>query len=369
MTKTLPLTLAICILCLITGFALVGCGETPPSQPTEYKIILPESTIYEITANKTTAEKDAIITLTAEISSPAYEITEVRANDVVCEKTSDTTYTFTMPEADVTITVATTIKEIASDDDISWANSATNQIAKARDGDSFASQTIKFEFSENINNPQYELISTDENVIPNDAMSVSFVAADGGSGSMKTGGSIKIDLTKVNFGTTYLIFNVKAGSMGYADGTITKKIEVVEFGQINVTTWTNTINFDLSRIYDDYYNLGTGIAITVRDSDADYIYGANYENRVDVTAESEEVSVEIEYVPYHAYQVSVMVTEPNGDYYRILAEFVINDTIVGSGTGDNEEDFNRYLDRELYFVYDGASIDLTVLPPANQNNK
>lgn len=363
-TKSLSLTLAMCLLCIVTGFVLVGCGETPPAQPTEYKITLPESNIYKISANTTTAEKDTIITLTTKISNSAYDITEVRANDIICEKTSDTTYTFTMPEADVTITVTTTIKEIATDDDISWAKSVPNQIAKAQEGITYATQEIKFEFSENINNPQYELTSTDENVIPNDAMSVSFNAVD--KGSMKDGGTITINLTKVNLGTTYLIFHVKAGSMGYADGTITKKIEVKEYGQIEVATWTNTINFDLSRIYDTYHDQGTGITITVRDSNQ--IYGANYEKVKEVKASSEEESVQIQYIPNHAYTISVMVVElqEDGIHYNILTEFVINDTIVGFGVGDDEEDFNRYLDKKLYFIYDGASIDLTVLPPANK---
>ena len=141
-SKSLSLTLLICLLCLISGFALIGCGETPPAQPTEYKITLPESNIYEISANTTTAEKDTVITLTAEILNSAYEITEIRANDTVCEKTSDTTYTFTMPEADVTITVDTAVKETNSDDGIYWATSAPNQISKAQNGDNYASQEI-----------------------------------------------------------------------------------------------------------------------------------------------------------------------------------------------------------------------------------
>ena len=362
-SKSLSLTLLICLLCLISGFALIGCGETPPAQPTKYKIILPESNIYEISANETTATKDTVITLTVETSNPAYKILEIRANNTICEKTSNTTYTFTMPEADVTITVDTAVKEINSDDGIYWAINTPNQISKAQDGDNYASQTINFDFSENINNPQYSLVSTNENIIPNEAMAVNFT--DANMGSMKKGGSITIDLTQVNLGTTYLIFNVKTSSMGYTNGTITKKIEVVEYGQVVVTTWTNTINFDLSRIYEDYHNKGTGITITVRDSNQ--IYGANYEKVTEVIASSEEESIAIQYVPNHAYTISVIVVELQEDniHYNILAEFVINDTIEGFGTGDDEEDFNRYLDNELYFVYDGASIDLTVLPPEN----
>ena len=363
-TKSFSLTFAMVILCLITGFILVGCGEKPPVQPTEYKITLPESNVYEISASETTAAKDSVITLTAEILNPAYEITEIRANDVVCTKTSATTYTFTMPENDVTITVTTAIKEIASDDGIYWAlNSTQSQIAKAKDGDNYATQTINFEFSENINNPKYTLVSTDERIIPSAAMAVSFT--DANMGSMKSGGSITIDLTQVNLGTTYLIFNVQTSSMGNTDGTITKKIEVVEYGQVTVSTWTNTVNFDLSRIYDEYHNQGDGITITIRDSNP--IYGANYEQTTEITASSEEESVSIQYVPNHAYTISVSVFEWLEDEgrYNFIATFVINDTITGFGTGDDEEDFNRYLDRELYFVYDGASIGLTVLPPAN----
>lgn len=353
-TKKISLILIVITMMLMIGFLLIGCGDKKQASPAQYNINLPTSDLYEISSSHTTAQAGQTITLTIILESKVYAITEVLANDIVCEKT-DEAYTFSMPEEDVTIVVNTQIQEINSDDGVLWATSAPNQIAKAQEGDTWADDYIYFNFVENVNSPQYELVSTDENVIPNDAMSVYF--KDANMGSMKSGGSITIELDKVNLGTTYLIFHVHTSSGGYTDATITKKIEVVEYGQIEVTTWTNTINFDLSSIYDRYENINISI------SDQNSQYGTE-SNSVSLKPDNEKVTVDIQYVPGHAYSVSVISGTIGEDgYWDYDAIFVINDTIAGSGTGDNEEDFTRYIDGNLYFIYEGASINLKVLPP------
>ena len=348
-TKKISLTLIVITMMLMIGFLLIGCGDKKQASPAQYNINLPTSDLYEISSSHTTAQAGQTITLTITLESKVYVITEVLANDIVCEKT-DEDYTFSMPEEDVTIIVNTQIQEINSNDGVLWAASAPNQIAKAQEGDTWANDYIYFDFVENVNSPQYELVSTDENVVPNDAMSIYF--EDANMGSMKSGGSITIELDKVNLGTIY--YNMNGG---YTDATITKKIEVVEYGQIEVTTWKNTINFDLSSIYDRYENINISI------SDQNSQYGTE-SNSVSLKPDKEEVSVEIQYVPGHAYYVNVYSGTIGDDgYWDYDAVFVINDTIAGSGVGDDEEDFTRYIDGNLYFIHEGASIDLKVLPP------
>ena len=352
MTKTLPISIAMCLLCITLGFVLVGCGETPPASPTEYKITLPASTLYDIDANKTTAEAGEKITLNIDLNSAAYTITEVKANDIVCEL-EDGRYTFTMPESDVAVTVYTAIQEINSADVLSWSASAPSQISTAREGDNFAKQTIYFDFSENVNNPQAEIISTNEAVLPSSAIDIHFI--DANMGTMKNGGYFNIDLTKVTVGETYLILRVHSSSGSNVDDTITKKIEVKEYGTLEVATWTNTLNFDLSRIFDEYSTQGEGITIQINDKNE--IYGGP-DYYVSQVATSEDETVTIKYVPNHAYTISIMVFEYTDDqgHIRIIAEFDLDEAF----SGDSITGFNRYEDGELYFIRDGASLDIDV---------
>ncbi len=358
MTKTLPISIIMCLLCLVFGLFFVGCGNTPPATPTQYKITLPESTLYDIEANKTTAAAGEIITLDIDLNSAAYTITEVQALDIEC-KLEDGKYIFTMPDNDVTVTVSTAIQEISSADVLSWAPSAPNQISVAREGDNYASQTIYFDFSENVNNPQYEITSTDEAIIPNSALEVHFI--DANMGSMKSGGYLNIDLTQVTLGEAYLIFRVHTTSVTNVDATITKKFTVKEYGTIEVTTWTNTLNFDLSRIFDKYSQEGDGITINIRDKNA--IYGAP-DYSISQTTTSEDETITINYVPHHAYTISVSCTElkEDGVHYNIIAEFVLDETV---GTGSSTTGFNRYENGELHFVNNGASLKITVREKSN----
>lgn len=101
------------------SFALIE-GEN--SVEVTFKAIVPEVREYSITAatdenyeikelSKAKAEKDAIITFKVEVKNEAKEIESVKANETECTLQDDV-YSFTMPEADVTLTVILKDKEI-----------------------------------------------------------------------------------------------------------------------------------------------------------------------------------------------------------------------------------------------------------------
>lgn len=334
--------------CVFTaGITMLACGEEPKA-PASYNVILPSSSEYTITVDKETASEGDVVSLEIEVTNIAKEVESVYANEVVCEFV-DNVYSFTMPAEDVTVTVNLqdkTFTEVLVDGQVEWALYNPNQIVTS--SAQYAEDTIYINYTEGVNNPEINVTSTNQDVIPASAIG-EVLDWDLDMGSMKAYSYFDIDLNQVNVGTTYLIINVNSDSVTNVDATIIKKIDVVEQDDLVIDTWSTSLTLDLSRLTSYMF-----VNIQVFDWDAQY--GSTMQTISTIGSPSEgdgEVTIDIDYIPYHRYRVSVYVNENGANKF-----FDIDDT---QGTGSSISGYNQYIDGYLTFFEDGGNLILDVL--------
>ena len=334
--------------CVFTaGITMLACGEEPKA-PASYNVILPSSSEYTITVDKETASEGDVVSLEIEVTNIAKEVESVYANEVVCEFADDV-YSFVMPDEDVNITVNLkdkTFTEVLVDGQVEWALYNPNQIVTS--SAQYAEDTIYINYTEGVNNPEVTVTSTNQAVIPDSAIG-EVLDWDLDMGSMKAYSYFDIDLNQVTVGTTYLIINVNSDSVTNVDATIIKKIDVVEQDDLVIDTWSTSLTLDLSRLTSYMF-----VNIQVFDWDAQY--GSTMQTISTIGSPSEgddEVTIDIDYIPYHRYRVSVYVNENGANKF-----FDIDDT---QGTGSSISGYNQYIDGYLTFFEDGGSLTLDVL--------
>ena len=334
--------------CVFTaGITMLACGEEPKA-PASYNVILPSSSEYTITVDKEAASEGDVVSLEIEVTNIAKEVESVYANEVVCEFV-DNVYSFTMPAEDVTVTVNLqdkTFTEVLVDGQVEWALYNPNQIVTS--SAQYAEDTIYINYTEGVNNPEVTVTSTNQAVIPDSAIG-EVLDWDLDMGSMKAYSYFDIDLNQVTVGTTYLIINVNSDSVTNVDATIIKKIDVVEQDDLVIDTWSTSLTLDLSRLTSYMF-----VNIQVFDWDAQY--GSTMQTISTIGSPSEgdgEVTIDIDYIPYHRYRVSVYVNENGANKF-----FDIDDT---QGTGSSISGYNQYIDGYLTFFEDGGSLTLDVL--------
>lgn len=334
--------------CVFTaGITMLACGEEPKA-PASYNVILPSSSEYTITVDKETASEGDVVSLEIEVTNIAKEVESVYANEVVCEFV-DNVYSFTMPAEDVTVTVNLqdkTFTEVLVDGQVELALYNPNQIVTS--SAQYAEDTIYINYTEGVNNPEVTVTSTNQAVIPDSAIG-EVLDWDLDMGSMKAYSYFDIDLNQVTVGTTYLIINVNSDSVTNVDATIIKKIDVVEQDDLVIDIWSTSLTLDLSRLTSYMF-----VNIQVFDWDAQY--GSTMQTISTIGSPSEgdgEVTIDIDYVPYHRYRVSVYVNENGANKV-----FDIDDT---QGTGSSISGYNQYIDGYLTFFEDGGSLTLDVL--------
>lgn len=96
--------------------------------------------------------------------------------------------------------------------------------------------------------------------------------------------------------------------------------------------------------------------VNIQVFDWDAQYGSTMQTISTIGSPSEgdgEVTIDIDYVPYHRYRVSVYVNENGANKV-----FDIDDT---QGTGSSISGYNQYIDGYLTFFEDGGNLILDVL--------
>ncbi len=346
MKKMILAALAACMcVCLCFGiFAACDDRSGNGEQPAEYTITANNGTGYTVDAPASAKEGDTV-TVTVSVSDELRTVQSVTANGTACTAGTDGSYTFTMPAENVTIAVSLGyIQTEMTNDDMAFRASTPSQIAKARDEDTWAEQLIYFDFTENKNLSKNDVTVTslNPNVIPQDAIDEIYLHSPS-MGTMRDYGSFTIDLSKVSLGTAYIAVHAESSSATRIDATIIKKIDVVNYGEIDVETWDETVVLDLSDVFDRYND------ITIQISDSDYQYGTTSQ-LVTVTAEQETMSVDIKYIPGHNYSVNVY-------YMDSTTERNVYFDLTESQTGM----YAFYNDGDLTFTLAGQTINITVL--------
>ncbi len=342
-------SILVCICVSMT--LLVACNNnTPPTTEKQtYTITATNGTNYTIQAPEQAKEGETV-TLTVKATDAITNIESVKANDTLCTVGTNSKYTFVMPSANVTVTVTTGYvqTEVLTDDVLSWRSNTPSQIAKAQQGDeSWARQIVYFDFAEyrNVKNGgEVVVTSLNPDIIPQEALSTPYLHTVDTANGFCDYGSFEIALGKVSTGTAYIALHAVSGTTPSIDATIIKKIEVVNYGEVEVTTWEETVTIDLSNIFDDYQNINISI------SDSDYQYGTT-SNTVNIVADKATVAVPIKYVVGHAYNVTVYI-ENSGSGSNIQF-FDLNEVVTANAS---------YVDGMLTFTLIGQNITLTVQP-------
>lgn len=352
MKKTFGLILTSLCLCLSFGM-LAACGggkkDDNKAQDTEYTITAQSDgcTFEGLPAQAKEGDK---LTFTVSVSDSLKTVEKVMANDTECTF-ADGKYSFTMPAQNVqiTATVGYVQKEILSDDVLLWSANTPSQICKAREEDgSWPDQMVHFEFS-TPKNVGYEgdvtVTSLNPEIIPQSALTDLYTNKLDNYNGFCDYGSFRISLDEVSLGTAYIAVHAKTSSVTPIDATIIKKIEVVNYGELQEETWQENVEVDLSRVYDEFKDNNIMIQI----SDRNHLYGTP--NRmVTVKATAEVMTVPFTYIPNHNYSITVYYGEGSQTVFFTLSESVSANA--------------AYQDGNLVFTQEGAKISIDVLSAA-----
>ena len=309
-----------------------------------YNITMNNSEDYLFETDKELAQEGDFVKVTIDLLNPNILLDAVFANDIQCQRIERGVYQFIMPNTDVVVTAQTkNLTEKLENETIYYDPANPSMIAKALQAhQSYAKDMMKIRYKQNLINPELSIISTNKTVLPDDAIGKVYNHASSMS-NLYDYSYFNIDLSKVNYGKTFLIIKVKTADI---EEIIIKQIEVVEFGKVEIDRWTETINLDLSNLELSNYN-----NLTVQISDSQAQYSCDYLKSFAVTTSKQ--TIKIEYTPYHAYFISVYYNNGNG------IEFL---KIVNTTEDATDEEFsNKYQNNQLTFGCDDSVINLKVV--------
>lgn len=238
---------AVAVLCLAIALTalLVACtpkdrggegggtgGGSGTSDGTVYTVNAPEGFLYDFgwKTTRATAGSDAYVEV--EPAHDAVVIDMVYANGKPCvnagpAEDGGTRFEFVMPAEDVDITVGLSFTDTERDGRINWAEGMETAIS-AGAGTATLTAEIGWSWTTSIKVPA--LLSTDESVIPNDALSYEPVTNQdlvGSSGSNSiVQVRVEIDLGKVSPGETQIVLGLESGNSSSNNGCIVVTVTV-----------------------------------------------------------------------------------------------------------------------------------------------
>ena len=338
----------------VAAIGLTACGA--PADSAVHNITCAENDDYRVIdlSAKGQAGSDILFDVVSE--SVFYEIGEVSYNGTPIEKGS-LGYKFTMPDEDVTIEVRLTpVTEYDDPDDyLSWGSTVIDEISVASEEDMGytaleCTQELPLVFDMRkfgeYNNvlDRSEILSSDQNVIPDEALSFDPLLASeiipGGTNTVR-GGSLVVDLKKIAPGTATIYLYLDYNNSGSA--ALMRTFTVTEYGEIEIDTLDVPFVVKNNTSYDDEEN------ITISFTDSDPVYGSNVPERQSFKL-SELTSGEgtFRYAIGHTYSISASraVLSDDGIHYDpdSVVSFSVSDWV---GPGSSVTGFVKIEDGEL----------------------
>lgn len=365
---------------LFACITFVACGEGKSNneKPDTYKITVQQNTDVEVTLDKNSAKSGEIVTFTIILNSVDAYIESVTVYNRELSS-SNNSYSFIMKNEDATIVVTTSkYQEILSDNFIEFNSISPNQIIvqDSYPGDGWGAYlTYDFteEFVENTSDTVRVLESTNQDVIPNEALEHSYITLDG---SYKSGGNIYIDSSMIKVGTTYIILEIKNTYNSSAGSSrVIKKIEVVneEDFEYSDLYYTVSLTLDVRSVKTD----SPYFSIELSDRDSARYYGFDYskltytidgiEKVAEVTGSTcrfkfaledlttNELTITFSYFIGHKYSISFLGFQDDG--YNIGPEYEWT-TYAIQNKINNQAEYTST--GGLRFNYNGASLELTI---------
>ena len=281
-SRHVALMAVLCATVLALALVFSACGGEPGdtdgdgtgggSDPDAiYTIACESGDYYDLRADRFFATAGTTVTVT--VSEEAFiGVDKVLANGTECSG-SGGTYTFVMPSENVTVTAQTSgVEVLNADDGMGWGR-ATDTLSVAAENDT-AEQTFEVTFGTDpvFNNKvdnymsQAEVVSTDESVIPADALT----GMKSKDVAYAYTAEFTVDLTKVSEGETTLAVidndNHRAISIN---------VEVVAYGEaFAADTIDVRISVDASALGDD--EKYSDLCVYLCEDDETYVYGCAY---------------------------------------------------------------------------------------------
>lgn len=265
------------------GMTLSACGEKSNSTES-YKIEIEENSLVDIDTDYKLAEEGTLITVTVEPDTDVY-VLNVCANETPCTKVDDNTYTFNVV-ADTVVSVEAEIRYTEVNESEYASASALNptQFIKI-ENDSFLEgwrPYLTYNFSEAVRASieVKTLISSNQDVIPDEALSTSFFNSENRDNGFVDGVHVYIDSEMIDYGETYIVFEFEETTSSSAPTCrLVKKIDVIaeEEYDYSANVMSETVTVDLSEVKSvwasaEYKYFG----ITFSDEQNARIYGVNY---------------------------------------------------------------------------------------------
>lgn len=317
-------------------FAACGGEEQPGGEISSYQISVASSDDYTLTPSKTSAQAGEEIVVTAESKNADKYITGVTYNGSACEEEEDG-YSFTMPAANVTLAAATeSYVEVLDDGRYSLSEPASATLA-VNSGEA----NLRIDFSQRVWNAECEVASTNEAVVPQDAIGTDVHFADGTQADYAT---VTVDTSKITAGSTWFRVTISSPNSSSYRGELLFKVTVGE----EVVEWNETLVFDVQDLIDELgYDENVSYELMMYPENT-----ADYTTFDDLSAEDGVVTVGIKYRPGVRYRLSFRAIVEGTYHFHSLLEAV--------GQGSTATGLNQYVDGILTFSDEGVTLRITV---------
>ena len=235
-------------------------------------------------------------------------------------------------------------------DNLDWASSVNGVISCASFEDKNVSWDVTQElglFFPNISSSNYitsvkaTIYSSNQNVIPDGA--IEFRPTKSSNSNIIVGGKLIIDLKQINVGETYIYVNLKPNNSSL--GTLIKKFNVVEYGNVKLDSFNAILSFENKSNYDmaDLY---------INIMDMQYIYGSSQNNLQTIYLKDIiDNSYSFEYYVGHTYSISCGILNGTGQSLPIY------DWI---GSGNSSTGFNQFVNGILSLYTPNVIVDIVI---------
>lgn len=344
---------AIAVVCICLSL-FAACASSPEGQQPvakEYNIIANGGEGY-ILDLPTKAKEGDTVSVKVTVTDQDTIVKSVKANGTECSAKGGGVYVFDMPSEDVAVTVETAkFVEDRQDGMLSMSDSVMTTVAKNATYPAAILPDGKWRLRVDVDSPYTTLfssksrvVSSNKDVVPDMAITVD--ALDGhdlGHGSSSSNvilaADICIDTSMVKTGSTWLTIYLKSDNTS-DEGTLTVKITVVEYGEIQIETKEKQFIADVSTL-----NAEEGAKYTLRFYDNDYVDGGTEKRSFDIVGvvEDGKIKINFDYALLHKYSVSMS----EGETYDYTKAIGFMNEVTGPSTSDL---YDGYTEAGLMYV-------------------
>lgn len=371
MRKKIITVFAVCLLALCLTVVFVACDDNTgggggDDKGTLYSIQAPAaSDAYTVSGLPEGAYEGDTVTFTVALTNPADSVlnyVEIYGSEMKYNRLTpagDGSYSFTMPAEHVRVTVdADYYPDNDTDNFLTWDEDNPTTAEKwipHYDGDMyFDSDNLSLVANVTddpkgtggwFNHHEERAFSLNEDVIPNDALTVTY--EEEGNRNDAYMFTVDIDRSKINAGTAKIVLVVENGSSFGDESVLACTITVTEREPYEtVEIWTETIIFDVSAIENDEHTEDLYFVFTDKDYD-DNTYAQQSQTILETEYEIVDGKVEltINYVVGHEYEITL-------DYRMGEPKPATPDISF------QDSDGGEYQSGVLTFSKDGGSIEL-----------